>query len=169
VESPLTPRVDVDPRNAPVRIPSTILHEMMKHALETGPEECCGLIVGDRRKPFRHVHRCHNEMTARHNDDAALFPRDNHSAFYMSEADIQAVQREAERTGMRVTAVYHSHVGAGAYLSDMDLEFAERERSRFPDADWIVLAVFDRSVGGVALFRPGGDGFRGHSVESVTS
>jgi len=70
---------------------------------------------------------------------------------------------------MSVTAVYHSHVGAGAYLSDMDLEFAERERSRFPDADWIVLAVFERSVGEVALFRPSAEGFRGHPVESVTS
>ena len=141
---------------------------MMNHALETGPEECCGLIVGDRLEPFRHVHRCHNEMTARHNDDSQQFPRDNHSAFYMSEADIQAVQREADRTGLCVTAVYHSHVGAGAYLSDMDLEFAERERSRFPDADWIVLAVFERSVREMALFRPGAEGFRGHPIESAS-
>ena len=152
-----------------MRIPATVLHEMMKHALETGPEECCGLIVGDEREPFRHVHRCHNEMTAKHNKDPQEFPRDNHSAFYMSDGDIAAVQREAERSGMTVTAVYHSHVGAGAYLSEMDLEFAEQERSRFPDADWIVLAVFERSVREVALFRPGADGLRGHPVESLPS
>jgi proteasome lid subunit RPN8/RPN11 len=142
---------------------------MMKHALETGPEECCGLIVGDEREPFRSVHRCHNEMTAKHNKDPQEFPRDNHSAFYMSDADIAVVQREAQRSGMKVTAVYHSHVGAGAYLSEMDLEFAEQERSRFPGADWIVLAVFERRVGEVALFRPGEDGLRGHPVESLPS
>jgi proteasome lid subunit RPN8/RPN11 len=108
-------------------------------------------------------------MTAKHNKDPLEFPRDNHSAFYMSDADIGVVQREAERSGMKVTAVYHSHVGAGAYLSEMDLEFAEQERSRFPDADWIVLAVFERSVREVALFRPGVDGLRGHPVESLPS
>jgi len=108
-------------------------------------------------------------MTAKHNKDPQEFPRDNHSAFYMSDADIEAASREAERGGMRVTAVYHSHVGAGAYLSEMDLEFAEHERSRFPDADWIVLAVFERSVREVALFRPGADGLRGHRVESLSS
>jgi proteasome lid subunit RPN8/RPN11 len=152
-----------------VRIPAAILHEMMKHALEARPEECCGLIVGDAQEPFRFVHRCRNEMTARHNKEPLVFPRDNHSAFYMSDGDIEMVQREAERSGMRVTAVYHSHVGAGAYLSEMDLEFAERERSRFPDADWIVLAIFERSVREVALFRPASNGFEGRAVESLPS
>lgn len=141
---------------------------MMKHALETRPEECCGLIVGDASVPFRQVHRCHNEMTARHNDEPARFPRDNHSAFYMSPGDVEAVLREAERSGERVTAVYHSHVGAGAYLSEMDLAYAQSELFPFPEADWIVLGVFERSVREVALFRPGKGGFTGHAVESAT-
>jgi proteasome lid subunit RPN8/RPN11 len=148
-----------------VQIPASILHEMMSHALEAHPEECCGLIVGAEPERFRHLVRCHNEMTARHNEEPERFPRDNHSAFYMSERDADAVEREAERSGERVTAIYHSHVGAGAYLSEMDLEYAESRR--FPNADWIVLAVFDRNVSEVALFRPGPDGFQGHPVARV--
>jgi len=142
---------------------------MANDAVHSDPEECCGLILGDDALRFRHVYRCHNDMTARHNEDPIRFPRDNRSGFYMRDADIDRAQREAARSGLRVTAVYHSHVGAGAYLSETDLEYAEHGFSRFPGADWIVLDVFGRSVRRVALFRAGTDGFRGHRVESLTS
>ena len=151
-----------------MQIPPSILHEMLSHALEARPEECCGLIIGSEGERFRHLVRCHNEMTARHNEDPALFPRDNHSAFYMSPRDVELVAREAERSGERVTAIYHSHVGARAYLSEMDLGYAGSAGFPFPDADWIVLAVFDRSVSEVALFRRSADGFHGYPVERPT-
>lgn len=147
-----------------MQIPAQVLHEMMSHALEARPEECCGLIVGGETERFRHLVRCHNEMTARHNEEPERFPRDNHSAFYMSERDVLSVTREAERSGERVTGIYHSHVGARAYLSEMDLEYAESRLFPFPDADWIVLAVFDRNVSEVAVFRPGPGGFQGYPV-----
>lgn len=149
-----------------MRLPGPILHEMMKHALETGDEECCGLIVGDRDERYRHLHRCHNEMTARHNEDPLQFPRDNRSAFYIGARDLDAVLRESERSGMHVTAVYHSHVGAAAYLSEMDRAYAEHTLTPLPDADWIVLAVLERErkVSEVALFRRGTTGFEGHPV-----
>jgi proteasome lid subunit RPN8/RPN11 len=134
---------------------------MMSHAVQSDPEECCGLIVGGDGERFRHVYRCHNDMTAQHNDDPVAFPRDNRSGFYVRGADILHAEREAERRGLRVTAVYHSHVGARAYLSETDLEYAEHELSQFPNADWIVLAVFERSVREVALFRRR---FVGHRV-----
>ncbi len=150
-----------------MQIPASILHEMLSHALEARPEECCGLIVGSDRERFRHPVRCHNEMTARHNEEPERYPRDNHSAFYMSPRDVDSVAREAERAGERVTGIYHSHVGARAYLSEMDLAYAESDWFPFPDADWIVLAVFDRRVSEVALFRPGPGGFQGYSVVRV--
>ena len=52
-----------------------------------------------------------------------------------------------------VTAVYHSHVGAGAYLSEMDLEYAENEFFPFPESDQLVVAVLDSKVAGIGLFR----------------
>jgi proteasome lid subunit RPN8/RPN11 len=140
---------------------------MMNHALETGPEECCGLIVGDARERFRHLVRCRNEMTERHNSDPRSYPRDNRTGFYMNPIEVQQVQRAAEEGGVQVTAVYHSHVGAGAYLSDLDLRHAEDELFLFPRADWIVLAVVENRIGQVALFRRAAEGFRGHPVESV--
>jgi proteasome lid subunit RPN8/RPN11 len=139
----------------------------MNHALETELEECCGLIVGDARERFRHLVRCRNEMTERHNSDPRAFPRDNRSGFYMNPAEVAEVQRAAESSGTHVTAVYHSHVGAGAYLSELDLEHAEHELFLFPDADWIVLGIADHRVGEIGLFRRGDGGFFGHPIESV--
>jgi proteasome lid subunit RPN8/RPN11 len=63
--------------------------------------------------------------------------------------------------------VYHSHVGADAYLSEMDLEYAAQPLFPFPDADQIVLQVFDRTVRRVAVFRRYAEGFVGHPVEQL--
>ena len=64
--------------------------------------------------------------------------------------------------------VFHSHVGAGAYLSQMDLEYAEHEFFPFPDAAQIVLAVFDRKVKAVGIFERDGEtgGFVGRALKA---
>jgi adenylyltransferase/sulfurtransferase len=148
-----TRRVDVDESLAPVELPRRILNELYKHALETVPEECCGLIVGDGEQRYQQLVRCRNEMTMHHENDPIAFPRDGREAFFMSQLDYQGVHDEAEASGTRVTAVYHSHVGVGAYLSEMDLVYAESELFPFPDADHIVIAVSDQKVDSVAFFR----------------
>jgi proteasome lid subunit RPN8/RPN11 len=158
------PRVDVDSKRDPIQIAAPILQEMMSHAVQSDPEECCGLIVGDEGVRYLRVHRFENEMTKWGQAEPRAFPRDNRSGFYMNPHQVERVRRQASETGQRVTAVYHSHVGADAYLSDMDLEHAEHALFPFPDADWIVLAVYERQVRRVALFRPGAEGFEGHPV-----
>jgi proteasome lid subunit RPN8/RPN11 len=88
----------------------------------------------------------------------------------MNELDYLRVSEEAAPQGRVVTAVYHSHVGAGAYFSELDQEFARQPLFPFPDADHIVLAVFDRRVGELGLFRsdPAGS-FAGRSVVAEPS
>ena len=146
-------------------LPAEIWHELCQHALECLPEECCGLIVGDDAQRYRRRVKCANDMTKLHRQDPETFPRDGQSAFYMNEAEYLRARDEAEAAGQRVTAVYHSHVGYAAYLSEMDLDYAEHDLFPFPDADQIVLSVFDRKVGDPALFRRTPDGFVGHRVE----
>jgi proteasome lid subunit RPN8/RPN11 len=87
----------------------------------------------------------------------------------MSEHDYLKAVQEAEAAGARVTAVYHSHVGAGAYLSPMDLEFAEQPLFPFPEADQIVIPVYDRTVRELGAFRRTAYGFVGHPVERMDS
>jgi proteasome lid subunit RPN8/RPN11 len=146
-------RGDVDEAQPPVVIAGRIRNELFTHALETLPEECCGLIVGDECEPFRRLARCRNEMTPRHRSEPHLHPRDGREAFLMHVGDCGHVIEQAEAAGERVTAVYHSHVGTGAYLSEIDLEYADGELFPFPQADQIVVAVFERRVTGVGIFQ----------------
>ena len=164
-------RIDVDEALPSVEIPRRILNDLYAHAIETLPDECCGLIVGTDEDRFQRLVRCRNEMTMHHRQDPVEFPRDGSEAFYMNSLDYMMVQEEAEARGARVTAVYHSHVGVGAYLSGMDLAYAESASFPFPDADHIVVAVFDRKVDSVAFFRQDGEGqsFLGRTVVSSES
>jgi proteasome lid subunit RPN8/RPN11 len=161
--------VDVDEAHPPVVISGRILNELFTHALETLPEECCGLIVGDEREPFRRLVRCRNEMTPLHRSDPDRHPHDGREAFHMNEGDYQRVVEQAEDAGEGVTAVYHSHVGSGAYLSETDLEYAEGAFFPFPEADQIVVAVFERRVTGVGIFQRVAIGgpFLGRRLEPV--
>lgn len=162
-------RIDVDPALPPVAIPADLLHELCRHAVETQPEECCGLLIGDDEERYRRLVRCRNVMTALHDKDPETYPRDGRAAFYMSEHDYVKALDEAEAAGMSVTAVYHSHVGAGPYLSEMDLEYARQPLFPFPDADQIVIPLYDRTVRDIAVFRRGANGYAGHPVERVDS
>ncbi len=161
-------RIDVDEALPSVEIPRRILNDLYAHAIQSLPEECCGLIVGTDEDRFERLVRCRNEMTMHHRQDPVEYPRDGTEAFYMNSLDYMIVYEEAEARGARVTAVYHSHVGVGAYFSGMDLTYAESENFPFPDADHIVVAIFDRKVDSVGFFRKGGEGqsFLGHTIIS---
>jgi proteasome lid subunit RPN8/RPN11 len=160
-------RVEVDTTLPPVRMPAPILHELCQHAVEAFPEECCGLIVGNALERYRRVVRCTNEMTARHSEDPVAFPRDNRAAFYIPESDVLRARKEADEAGESVTAVYHSHVGSGAYLSEMDMEYAGHVFFPFQEADQIVVSVFERVARDISVFRPASGSFTGHAVERV--
>ncbi len=165
-------RIFVDTRLAPAPISGRILNELCSHALETRPEECCGLILGTEVERFRAVHRCRNNMTLQHQSDPEHYPRDGREAYYMSEIDTLRAQQEAESRGESVTGVYHSHVAAGVYLSQMDQEFAEHELFPFPLAAQIVLAVgasgVDRILGaGIFEREPATGRFRGRALAAL--
>ena len=108
-------------------------------------------------------------MTQRHQKDPIGYPRDGREAFYMNEHDYMNAQEKADADGGAVTAVYHSHVGAAVYFSEMDIEYAESAFFPFPDADHIVVSVMDGEVRGLGLFRADGpDGsFIGRRVEPL--
>ena len=146
-------RIGVDDSLPEVRLDAELLHELCRHAVEAEPEECCGLLVSRGPRRYGSAVRCRNEMTRLHREDPERYPRDGRSAYHMNERDILAVCAEAERQGETVTAIYHSHVGAGAYLSPTDLRYAEDPLFPFPGADQIVISVFETAVGERGLFR----------------
>lgn len=138
-------------------LPEAVHHEICSHSLEAVPEECCGLVLGRPSEVpasrFRRVYRCRNVMDRMHQEDPLGFPRTNREAFYIDPAELLRAASEAEETGLEVTAVYHSHVGARAYFSDMDQAYASVPGFPFPDADHLVVSVLGRQIHEVGLFR----------------
>lgn len=146
-------RIDLEDSRPPLLVSGRLLNELCAHARETQPEECCGLITGDEEHRYRSVYRCRNEMTLYNTKDPERYPRDGTKAFYMNETDYLKASEDAEGRGESVTAVYHSHVGAGAYFSEMDQEFAEHELFPFPNVAHIVIAVFEGQVTQLGVFE----------------
>ncbi len=163
-------QIPLDANAKPVSVPGRLLNELCSHALETRPEECCGLVTGVPGDRFRSVHRCRNTMTLQHENDPVNYPRDGRQAYYMSEVDYLRAQKEAERCGETITAIYHSHVSAGVYLSEMDQDFANHELFPFPLAAQIVLAVGpsvgDRVLAAGIFERDPAGSFHGRPLEA---
>ena len=107
-------------------------------------------------------------MTLCHRKDPVQYPRDGGNAFYMNEVDYLTALKEAEKVDERVCAIYHSHVGAGVYFSEMDQEFAEHELFPFPDVAHIVIAVWDGPATQLGIFerRVDGENFAGRRLEA---
>lgn len=129
------------------------MQELCSHALDTDPEECCGLITGDAAECFRHVWRVSNVMNTMHASDPAIFPRGARHAYYMSETEYLHAISEAEFRGEQVKAVYHSHVEAPAYLSAEDIAYAVNPLFPFPEALQIVLGVARGRIEEAAIFE----------------
>jgi proteasome lid subunit RPN8/RPN11 len=146
-------RIELNRNLPPVAISSLVLHELCSHAMDVVPEECCGLIAGRPDDPYRAVYRVTNVMTKKHLSDSVAFPRDAHHAYYMSEVEYQRAQQQAEEAGDVITAVYHSHVGADAYLSEDDLAYAEHPLFPFPGAAQVVLSLLAGRIETAAVFE----------------
>ena len=150
------------------------MNELCNHALETAsgphPEECCGLVSGTPDDRYARVHRCRNEMNRLHRQDPHGYPRDAKDAFWMNEGDVQAVFLAAEQRGLRVTGVYHSHVGAAAYFSETDQEYAARPEFPFPDVEHLVISVVEGLLpyaGAAFRWNDAVGAFEGRAVELV--
>ena len=153
--------IELNASLGPAIVPGFIMQELYAHARDAAPEECCGLITGTDDVFFATSHRITNIMTKMHVADPDAYPRDSHEAYYMAEKEVLAVIQGAEERGEKVTAVYHSHVGSGVYLSDEDLAYAEHPLFPFPGAAQLVISVVvdasvsagpDKLVEGAGLF-----------------
>ena len=92
----------------------TALASVTNHAVETYPEECCGVILGG--DGGDEVHRLVNIQNRLHATDPETFPRDARIAYTMDRKELDTVLEQGERRGMSLKAVYHSHPDHDAYL-----------------------------------------------------
>ncbi|MDO8616698.1 MAG: M67 family metallopeptidase [Dehalococcoidia bacterium] len=129
-------------------LPQHYLDQMVAHAREEAPNECCGIIAGkDGRavKLFRAV-----------NAEASPF------RYSVEPKDQLRILHECQNHGWDHLAFYHSHTASQAYPSPTDIRLAftpevpgkPGERMLWwPDAYWIIVSLEDADNPVVRAFR----------------
>jgi proteasome lid subunit RPN8/RPN11 len=80
-----------------ILLQSTHAHEIISHARDAAPEECCGLIGGTSKGSAQTIYRMRN---------AAADPLTTYEA---APEDLFAAQRSMRERGEQLLAIYHSH------------------------------------------------------------
>jgi [CysO sulfur-carrier protein]-S-L-cysteine hydrolase len=105
-----------------MRIPKAIYEELLEHARQEAPNECCGLIGGE-DGVAKTVYRGRNAEASplRYNLD----PQDQFR-----------IMTEMEERGEELAAIYHSHTASPAYPSQTDINLAA-----YPDALYLIVSL----------------------------
>jgi proteasome lid subunit RPN8/RPN11 len=125
-------------------LPQPMIDDMVAHALEDLPNECCGIIAGKEGKATR-LYRTRNAEASpfRYNID----PR-----------DILRVEREIDENGWQVLVIYHSHVASDAYPSPTDVRLSQWQGTDppldlYPGAYYVLVSLKDRDKPVVRAFQ----------------
>lgn len=110
-----------------MRIAQSLIDEMVAHAREDLPDECCGM-VGGRDGAATSVYRARN-----HFESPLRFGVDSDDLFRIT-------QKEMPARGEELVAIYHSHTKSAAYPSQTDLNEAQNS---WPDAIWVIVSLED--------------------------
>jgi len=126
--------------------------EISRHAQETFPEECCGVIFS--AGATDQVVRVKNIQNQLHALDPQTYPRTAVIAYAMDPLELDSVIRQGEENGRRLKAFYHSHPNHDAYFSDEDKAFAiPFGEPTYPDAAQIVISIYNRAVKVIRAFE----------------
>jgi proteasome lid subunit RPN8/RPN11 len=122
-----------------LRIAQSLIDEIVAHAREDAPNECCGMIGGVDGEA-RTVYRAENAEASplRYSIDAGEQFR---------------LMREIEGAGEELAAIYHSHTKSAAYPSQTDVNLAG-----WPEAVYLIASLADADAPEVRGFwiRDGG-------------
>jgi proteasome lid subunit RPN8/RPN11 len=97
-----------------IRIESEPWAEMVTHAQETYPNECCGAMLGStdgEQKAVRIAIRLHN-----------AFEGAQAARYELRPEDLLAADKAARERNMDLIGIYHSHPDCDAYFSKTDLQ-----------------------------------------------
>lgn len=111
-----------------MRISRDLVEEIVAHAREDLPNECCG-IVSTKDGNAVQVYRARNEYRSP-------------LRFRIHSQDHFRINFEIEDAGHETGAMYHSHVKSPAYPSQTDVNLAER----WPGVVWLIVSLADRDA-----------------------
>jgi proteasome lid subunit RPN8/RPN11 len=134
-----------------LRLAHAALEDMLAHAREAHPEECCGAVLVEGGRDV--VRRFTNVQARLHREDAVTHPRDARTAYTPEPRELFAALRDAEAPGASLKAFYHSHAVRGAYFSGEDRARAMfDDEPAYPEVAYIVVSDA-RTRGEARAFR----------------
>jgi proteasome lid subunit RPN8/RPN11 len=108
-----------------MRISSQVVEELISHAREEAPNECCGMIAG-RDGEATGAHRVRNEWASP-------------LRFRMEAGEQYKTWKSIEESPDELVAIYHSHTGSEAYPSQTDIN----ESLQWPNQMQVIVSVRD--------------------------
>jgi proteasome lid subunit RPN8/RPN11 len=108
-----------------VRIATALIDEIVAHAREDVPNECCGMIAGTDGQATR-VYRARNA-------EASPF------RYTVDPQDLFKISMEIEERGDEIVAIYHSHTKSPAEPSQTDINLAEN----WPEPLYLICSLAD--------------------------
>jgi proteasome lid subunit RPN8/RPN11 len=119
-----------------LRIARSLLDELVAHALEDAPNECCGLISARDGEAVA-VHRIRNSK-------ASPF------AYELEPMEQLSVETQIADDGLDVAAIYHSHTRSDPEPSQTDRNLAN---PLYAHVLYVIVGVKDRSAPEVRAWR----------------
>ena len=105
-----------------MRVAKDLYEEMIAHAREDAPNECCGMVASRDGEAVR-VYRATN---------AAASPL----RYEIDGAEQYRIQMDIDNAGLDLGAIYHSHTRTEPYPSQTDVNLAF-----YPDALYIIVGL----------------------------
>lgn len=106
------------------------LEKIIDHCLKVSPEECCGLLIGK---------KINDEILIEKVKAAGnVYPDDKRIGYLVDPLAYLETEREAEKEGLEVVGVYHSHIGVEPTPSTRDLEQA------IPGYIYLIISISTR-------------------------
>lgn len=115
-------------------IPPPIHEQMLAHALNEYPKECCGLLAG-RAAVVTQFYR----MTNTHQSS---------TTYFMDPREQFAAVKDMRLRSIELLAIYHSHPHTEAYPSATDIHLAY-----YPDSVYLIASLKDRRAPVLRAFR----------------
>ena len=106
-----------------MRIRQELLDEIVAHAREDAPNECCGLVAG-RDGEATAVHRARNAF-------------ESPLRYEVHPQDQFRITMAIEDAGEEIAGIYHSHTKSEAYPSQTDVNLARN----WPDPVYLICSV----------------------------